>query len=71
MKNWKTKPVIHAGDGFQNNVILVFGKPRTAMYAHIDSTGYTVRYGRELVSIGKPSVVSGIELAFVCQNGIG
>ncbi len=36
--------------------MLVFGKPRTAIFAHMDSIGFTVRYGKELVKIGGPRV---------------
>ena len=53
-KNWKTSPEIFHGADFQNCIMLVFGKPRTAVFAHIDSIGYTVRYGNELVRIGSP-----------------
>lgn len=58
-RNWKCKPKVLAGKGFQDTVILIFGKPRTAVMAHIDSTGYTVRYGKELVRIGGPDGKSG------------
>ena len=43
-KSWKVKPKIFSGDGFQDCIILVFGKPKTAIFAHIDSIGFTVRY---------------------------
>lgn len=61
-KNWKVKPIIHHGVGFQDCIVLVFGKPRTAIFAHMDSIGFTVRYGRELVKIGGPQVKSGYKL---------
>lgn len=51
---WKTKPQVVSGDHFQDCVILVFGTPRTAVYAHMDSIGYTVRYDNQLVKIGGP-----------------
>ena len=53
-KNWKHKPKVIHGKGFQDNVMLVFGKPRTAIFAHTDSIGFTVRYGKQLVKIGGP-----------------
>ena len=37
MQNWKVKPKIYSGDGFQDSIILSFGKPKTAIYAHMDS----------------------------------
>lgn len=61
-KNWKTKPRIIAGKELQDCIILVFGKPRTAMFAHMDSIGFTVRYNKGLVKIGGPRVESGYAL---------
>jgi putative aminopeptidase FrvX len=61
-KNWKHKPKVIHGKGFQDNIILVFGKPRTAIFAHTDSIGFTVRYGKQLVKIGGPVIQKGFEL---------
>lgn len=61
-KTWKYKPKIFYGDGFQDCIVLVFGKPRTAIFAHIDSIGFTVRYGKQLVKIGGPKTETGYEL---------
>ena len=45
------------------NIIWIFtGKPRTAVYAHIDSIGFTVRYNNQLVKIGSPRVENGFIL---------
>ncbi|MFN8142908.1 MAG: M20/M25/M40 family metallo-hydrolase [Bacteroidia bacterium] len=60
--NWKVKPVVYEGEAFQDCIILVFGKPRTAIYAHMDNIGFTVRYENQLVKIGGPHVKSGIQL---------
>jgi len=68
-KNWKHKPKIIHGKGFQDNMILVFGKPRTAIFAHIDSIGFTVRYGKQLVKIGGPQIIKGIELVGSDEKG--
>lgn len=54
MESWVAKPEIFSGDEYQNNLMLVFGKPRTALYAHMDSIGYTVRYDMNLIKIGGP-----------------
>ena len=62
MQNWKVKPKIYCGDGFQDSIILSFGKPKTAIYAHMDSIGFTVKYNNEIIKIGGPVVKSGIEL---------
>ena len=61
-KNWKVKPKIFSGEGFQNCIVMVFGKPTTAIFAHIDSIGFTVRYGKQLLKIGGPKTVAGFEL---------
>ena len=62
MHNWKVKPTIYSGEGFQDCIILSFGTPRTAIYAHIDSIGFTVKYNNEIIKIGGPVVKNGIEL---------
>lgn len=59
---WKRQPVIVHGEGFQDCIMLIFGKPRTAIFAHIDSIGFTVRYGNQLVRIGGPDLETGYEL---------
>lgn len=61
-KKWKVQPKIYSGEGFQDCVVLVFGKPRTAIFAHIDSIGFTVRYGKELIKIGGPRTENGWRL---------
>lgn len=61
-KNWKTQPEVYSGSGFQDAIILVFGKPRTAIFAHIDSIGYAVSYKKNLVRIGGPRGKTGWEL---------
>jgi len=53
---WKRKPQIIHGDDFQDCLILVFGKPEIAVFAHMDSTGFTVRYQDQLIPIGGPEV---------------
>lgn len=61
-KSWVKEPEIIAGPGFQDCVILVFGKPTTAIYAHMDSIGFSVGYGKELIKVGGPRLNEGIEL---------
>lgn len=68
-KNWKVKPKIFSGDGFQDSVVLVFGKPTTAVFAHIDSIGFTVRYGKQLVKIGGPRLKTGYKLVGADSKG--
>ena len=54
MSNFKVKPIV-ISDGIQDCLILKFGKPKTAVFAHLDSIGYTVRYDKEKVKIGGTS----------------
>jgi putative aminopeptidase FrvX len=61
-KDWKVEPKVYSGDGFQDCIVLKFGKPKTAIFAHIDSIGFTVRYGKELVKIGGPRTIEGTKL---------
>ncbi len=67
--SWKNQPQLFYGDDFQHCIVLVFGKPRTAVFAHIDNIGFTVRYGKELVKIGGPKLVSGYGLTGVDSVG--
>ncbi|WP_242916355.1 M20/M25/M40 family metallo-hydrolase [Pontibacter liquoris] len=60
--HWRTEPKVLSGEQFQDCILLVFGKPRSAIFAHMDSIGFTVRYGNELVQIGGPSIKSGYKL---------
>jgi putative aminopeptidase FrvX len=68
-KNWKVKPEVFHGDDFQDCIVLKFGKPRTAIFAHIDSIGFTVRYNNQLLSIGSPDAETGTPL--VGQDSLG
>jgi putative aminopeptidase FrvX len=62
VKNWKYKPEIIYGEEFQDCIILKFGKPHTAVFAHMDSIGFTARYTNQLVSIGSPDADAGTRL---------
>ena len=66
---WKTQPEIFHGEDFQNCIVLVFGKPRTAVYAHMDSIGFTVRYENNLVKIGGPRTATGYQLTGIDVTG--
>ncbi len=59
---WACQPAIITGPEFQDCVILKFGNPSTAVFAHMDSIGFTVRYEDQLVLIGSPEAKTGIEL---------
>jgi putative aminopeptidase FrvX len=61
-EEWTVQPEIIHGEEFQDAIILVFGKPKTAIFAHIDTIGFTVGYGKDLIKIGGPKTMDGIEL---------
>jgi len=61
-KNWKVKPKVIHGEDFQDCVMLVFGKPRTAIFAHMDSIGFTIRYDNKLEAIGGPQLKTSYQL---------
>ncbi|MDG2330028.1 MAG: M20/M25/M40 family metallo-hydrolase [Flavobacteriales bacterium] len=56
------KPEVISGNEIQDCIILKFGKPRTAIFAHMDSIGFTVRYGKQLIKLGGPRTNEGTEL---------
>lgn len=60
--NWKVIPEIHEGPHLQDTLILTFGKPRTVIFAHMDSIGFTVGYNNQLIKIGGPRTIDGMEL---------
>jgi putative aminopeptidase FrvX len=60
--NWKVQPEILVGEQFQDCIMLVFGKPRTAVFTHLDSIGFMVRYGKQLIKIGGPHAEPGYKL---------
>lgn len=59
---WKAQPQIIHGEDFQDAIILVFGKPKTAIFAHIDTIGYMTGYEKNLIKIGGPRIIDGMEL---------
>lgn len=53
---------VFSGTGWQNNVLVVLGKPKRAFYAHLDTHGFRVRYENEVVMVGSPSFQSPVPL---------
>jgi putative aminopeptidase FrvX len=66
---WKVKPQVIEGVDLQDCLIVKFGKPRTAIFAHMDSIGFTVRYENQLVSIGSPD--AGADTILVGEDALG
>lgn len=59
---FKVAPEIFAGDEFHDCILLKFGQPRTAVFAHMDTIGFMSRYSNQLVPVGGPEVENGIDL---------
>jgi putative aminopeptidase FrvX len=59
---WTVQPQVFSGDGFQDAIIVVFGQPKTAVYAHVDTIGYSVGYGKDLIRVGGPRIIDGTQL---------
>lgn len=60
--HWLVQPEIISGSELQGALILRFGDPRTAVFAHMDSVGFTVRYHNQLIPIGGPVAKTGYQL---------
>ncbi|MEZ4973367.1 MAG: aminopeptidase [Cyclobacteriaceae bacterium] len=58
-RKWAVEPEVITGEEFQDCIILKFGKPRTAIFAHMDSIGFSVRYFNQLLPIGSPDAEQG------------
>jgi putative aminopeptidase FrvX len=67
--NWKVQPEIIHGKGFQDALILVFGKPTTAIFAHTDTIGFTAAYDNNLYKIGGPRTQDGFQLVGADSQG--
>ncbi len=59
---WKAVPEIFHGDEFHDCILLRFGTPRTAVFAHVDTTGFMVRYANQLIPVGGPELIPGTRL---------
>lgn len=67
--SWTVQPEIFHGTGFQDTLILVFGKPTTAIFAHTDTIGFTVAYENNLYKIGGPRTHDGYQLVGADSEG--
>lgn len=66
---WKVQPEIFYGDKFHDCLLLKFGDPRGAVFAHIDTVGFTTRYENQLLPIGGPEIENGTRL--VGEDSLG
>jgi len=56
---WKVTPKLFFGELLHDNIVLLFGEPHTAVFAHMDTVGFMARYENQLVPIGGPEVMDG------------
>jgi len=61
-KYWDVEPKIFFSEGFHDCLLLKFGTPRTAVFAHIDTIGFVSRYNNQLIPVGGPEIISGTRL---------
>lgn len=66
---FKVQPTVYTGPHLGDAVVLAFGKPTTAIFSHIDSIGFTVRYDNNVVRIGGPVTENGF--ALVGEDSLG
>jgi putative aminopeptidase FrvX len=59
---WKVRPEIFFGEDFHDCILLKFGIPRTAVFAHIDTVGFMTRFQNQLVPVGSPEIMEGTRL---------
>lgn len=56
MTTWKVLPKLYYGESFHDCILLKFGNPRSAVFAHIDTIGFMTRYENQLIAIGGPEL---------------
>ncbi|NVK50084.1 MAG: aminopeptidase [Cyclobacteriaceae bacterium] len=61
-KSWKVRPLIYYGEEFHDCILLKFGKPSTALFAHMDTIGFMTRYENQLIPVGGPEYIDGASL---------
>lgn len=67
--SWKVRPEIYFGEEFHDCLLLKFGVPRTAVFAHIDTIGFMTRYENQLISVGGPEIEAGVRLVGTDSKG--
>ncbi|MDX5340507.1 MAG: M20/M25/M40 family metallo-hydrolase [Cyclobacteriaceae bacterium] len=67
--HWRVAPEIYFGENFHDCLLLKFGEPKTAVFAHLDTIGFMVRYTNQLIPIGGPEIIPGTKL--IGQDSLG
>lgn len=57
--SWNVLPKIYSGENFHDCILLKFGNPSTAVFAHMDTIGFMARYQNQLIPVGGPEIISG------------
>ena len=60
--HWQVTPQLINPPSLGDSFLLKFGNPRTIVFAHMDTIGFMVRYGNQLIPIGGPEVKNGYRL---------
>ena len=60
--SFKVVPDVYFGEDFHDCILLKFGTPRTAVFAHMDTIGFMARYANQLISVGGPELILGSKL---------
>ena len=60
--SWKVQPEFFFGEDFHDCLLLKFGNPSTAIFAHVDTVGFMTRYQNQLIPIGGPEIIEGSKL---------
>lgn len=68
-KKWKVTPEVFSGENFHDCILLKFGNPITAVFAHMDTIGFMARYENQLIPVGGPEIISGTRLVGSDQLG--
>jgi len=67
INNFVCKPEI-ISEGIKDCLVLVFGKPKAAVFIHTDTVGFTVQYNNKLIPIGSPDYNSGDLITAIVNN---
>jgi putative aminopeptidase FrvX len=60
--SWKSIPEIIYEPNKHDGLCLIFGQPKTVIYAHIDTIGYSVGYSNNIIPVGSPRYTEGMIL---------
>lgn len=66
---WKVQPEIYYGEEFHDCLLLKFGVPQTAVFAHMDTVGFITRYQNQLIPVGGPEIIEGTRLTGKDRKG--